>query len=173
MEGQQMEGQEIIPFVEPIFRCFHTLSSEYRNIFVDYYIGEMSVKRLARKYALSEATVKWRLNVGRSRIRERIGTKQMEKIYQRINWNTHGCNGSMNSHEYLHSQIARARRLHGQINQWISVYCGELAGRVIEELIRRGKLEGPESESGDAVETEREKPMVNGIFYIEGDFQIV
>ena len=75
---------------------------------MDYYIGEMPVKQLARKYSLTEATVKWRLNVGRSRIRERIGIKNMDKIYQRINWNTYGCNGSMNSHQYLHSQIARA-----------------------------------------------------------------
>ena len=68
----------------------------------------MPVKQLAQKYALPETTIKWRLNVGRSRIRERIGTDQMDKVYQRINWNTYGCNGSMDSHRYLHSQIARA-----------------------------------------------------------------
>lgn len=32
----------------------------------------------------------------------------MEKVYQRINWNTNGCNGSMDSDRYLHTQIARA-----------------------------------------------------------------
>lgn len=93
---------------EPVFICLHTLSSEYRDIFVDYYIGEMSVKQLSRKYTLPETTIKWRLNVGRSRIRERIGTDQMDKVYQRINWNTNGCNGSMDASRYLHSQIARA-----------------------------------------------------------------
>ena len=29
---------------ETVFRYLHTLSSEYRNIFIDYYIGEMSVR---------------------------------------------------------------------------------------------------------------------------------
>lgn len=93
---------------EPVFVSLHTLSSQYRNIFVDYYIGELSVRQLAAKYALPETTVKWRLNVGRSRIRERIGENRMDKIYQRINWNTKGCNGSMDSDRYLHTQLARA-----------------------------------------------------------------
>ena len=93
---------------EPIFRYLHTLSSGYRDIFVDYYIGEMSVKQLAQKYSLSETAVKWRLNVGRSRIRERIGTAEMDKVYQRIQWNTQVCNGGFDSDHYLHSQIARA-----------------------------------------------------------------
>ncbi len=104
----QVNEEEVDEEYEQVFQCLHTLSSEYREIFVDYYIGELLVKQLARKYSLSEATIKWRLNVGRSRIRERIGTRKMDKVYQRINWNTHGCNGSMNSHQYLHSQIARA-----------------------------------------------------------------
>lgn len=93
---------------EPVFRALHTLSSRYRDIFVDYYIGEMSIKQLARRYSLPESTVKWRLNVGRGKIRDRIGEDRMDKVYQRINWNTKGCNGSMDSHKYLHTQIARA-----------------------------------------------------------------
>lgn len=32
----------------------------------------------------------------------------MDKIYQRINWNTTVCNGNMDSDAYLHTQIARA-----------------------------------------------------------------
>lgn len=32
----------------------------------------------------------------------------MDKIYQRINWNTTTCNGSMNSNRYLYSQLSRA-----------------------------------------------------------------
>lgn len=32
----------------------------------------------------------------------------MDKVYQRINWNTMTCNGNMDSHKYLYSQIARA-----------------------------------------------------------------
>ena len=87
--------EESVEEYEPVFRSLHTLSSQYRDIFVDYYIGEMPVKQLAEKYSLPETTVKWRLNVGRSRIRERMGEKTMDKVYQRLNWNTNGCNGSM------------------------------------------------------------------------------
>ncbi len=93
---------------ETVFRYLHTLSEMYRDIFVDHYIGEMPVKALAEKYALTETTVKWRLNAGRQKIKERIGTEQMEKIYKRINWNTVTCSGSMNSDRYLHTQLARA-----------------------------------------------------------------
>ena len=93
---------------ETVFRYLHTLSSEYKNIFVDYYIGELSIRSLAKKYSLPETTIKWRLNVGRQKIRDRIGEDKMDKVYQRINWNTTVCNGNMNSHKYLHTQIARA-----------------------------------------------------------------
>ena len=43
-----------------------------------------------------------------ARILCRIGKTNMEKIYQRINWNTTVCNGNMNTERYLHSQISRA-----------------------------------------------------------------
>ena len=93
---------------DTVFRYLHTLSAEYRNIFIDYYIGELSVRELSKKYSLSETTVKWRLNVGRRKIRERIGEQDMEKVYRRINWNTTCCKGSMDSDRYLHAQISRA-----------------------------------------------------------------
>lgn len=93
---------------ESVFQCLHTLSQMYRNIFVDYYIGEMSVRALAQKYELPETTIKWRHDTGRQKVRERIGIRQMENIYKRINWNTLACNGSMDSDRYLHTQLARA-----------------------------------------------------------------
>lgn len=94
---------------EKIFRYLHTLSSEYRNIFIDYYIGEMSIQMLSKKYSLPETTIKWRLNVGRQKIRERIGENNMDKVYKRINWNTTSCNGcSIDTDRYLHTQISRA-----------------------------------------------------------------
>ncbi len=93
---------------ETVFRYLHTLSSEYRNIFVDYYIGELSIRSLAKKYSLPETTIKWRLNVGRQKIRDRIGEDKMDKVYQRMNWNTMISNGHANTHQYLSSQIARA-----------------------------------------------------------------
>jgi len=93
---------------ETVFRYLHTMSSEYKNIFVDYYIGEMSIRELAQKYSLPETTIKWRLNAGRQKIRDRIGENKMDKVYTRINWNTTGCNGSMDPDQYLHTQISRA-----------------------------------------------------------------
>lgn len=93
---------------ETVFRYLHTLSSEYKNIFVDYYIGEFSIRSLAKKYSIPETTIKWRLNVGRQKIRDRIGEDKMDKVYKRINWNTTACNGNMDPDAYLHTQIARA-----------------------------------------------------------------
>ncbi len=90
------------------FRALHSLANEYRNILVDYYIHEMSVKGLCEKYALPESTVKWRLNIGRQRIKKRLGAICVDKVYQRINWNTDTCNGNVDVERYLHTQIARA-----------------------------------------------------------------
>ncbi|MCM1538714.1 MAG: sigma-70 family RNA polymerase sigma factor [bacterium] len=93
---------------DAVYRFLHTLSAAYRNIFIDYYVGEMSVRALSEKYGLPETTVKWRLHVGRKKIRERIGETHMGRVYKRINWNTTGCNGNMDADQYLHTQIARA-----------------------------------------------------------------
>lgn len=107
-QRQYVDQEETEREFESVFRYLHTLSAEYRNIFIDYYIGELSVRELSKKYSLPETTVKWRLNVGRRKIRERIGEQNMEKVYKRINWNTTCCNGSMDSDRYLHAQISRA-----------------------------------------------------------------
>ena len=104
----QIDETSVEEEFEPVFLSLHRLSSEYRNIFVDYYIGEMSVRQLSQKYGLPETTIKWRLNVGREKIKKWIGEKRVEKVYQKINWNTTGCNGNMDSDRYLHSQVARA-----------------------------------------------------------------
>jgi RNA polymerase sigma factor (sigma-70 family) len=55
-----------------IFKTLHNLSGEYRDVLVDYYINEFPVKQIAEKYKLSETTVKWRLNVGRKKIKDEI-----------------------------------------------------------------------------------------------------
>ena len=103
-----IDGIIIADEYQRVFKYLHTLSSEYRNILVDYYIGELSVKQIAHNYALSETTVKWRLNISREKIKTRIGENKMDKIYKRINLNTNSCNGSMDSNKYLYSQIARS-----------------------------------------------------------------
>lgn len=93
---------------ETVFHYLHTLSSEYRNIIVDYYISDMSIRMLSKKYSLPETTIKWRLNAGRQKIKDRIGEKGMDRVYSRINWHTTCCNGNMDSNRYLNTQIARA-----------------------------------------------------------------
>jgi len=93
---------------QQIFMYLHTLSSEYRNILVDYYIGQQPVKQIGKNYGLSETTVKWRLNISRKKIQSRIGENKMDKVYKPINWHTASCNGNMDSNQYLHSQISRA-----------------------------------------------------------------
>ncbi len=57
------------------------------------------------------------------------------------------------------------KRLHDQINQWLSVYCYELVCYVVEELIRRGRLEG-----AGGGEAGIDRPMTNGVFCIQGSF---
>lgn len=91
-----------------VFKALHSMSADYRNIAVDYYIGEMSVHDIANRYDITESTVKWRLNISREKLRERIGEYEMEKIYKQLNWNTSTCNGSMDPSKYLKSQTERA-----------------------------------------------------------------
>jgi RNA polymerase sigma factor (sigma-70 family) len=98
----------IVDEYQQVFRYLHTLSSEYRNILVDYYIGELPVKQISQNYKLTETTVKWRLNIGREKIKTRMGEGKMDKVYNRINWRTTISNGTMDANKYLYSQIARA-----------------------------------------------------------------
>jgi RNA polymerase sigma factor (sigma-70 family) len=83
----------IVDEYQQAFKCLHTLSCEYRNILVDYYIEQLPVKQITGNYGLSETTVKWRLNIGRKKIKTGIGETKMDKIYKRINWNTGSING--------------------------------------------------------------------------------
>lgn len=52
---------------EKVFRFLHTLSADYRNIFVYYYTGSLTVRQLSVKYSLAEMTVKRCLNIGRKK----------------------------------------------------------------------------------------------------------
>ncbi|MGF7145749.1 RNA polymerase sigma factor (sigma-70 family) [Anaerotaenia torta] len=93
---------------ETVFRYLHTLSSQYKNLLVDYYIGELPIRDLSKKYSLPETTIKWRLNISRRKIKKRIGDHKMDKIYKHINWQTTTCNGALNTGAYLSGQVARA-----------------------------------------------------------------
>jgi RNA polymerase sigma-70 factor (ECF subfamily) len=55
-----------------VFKALNMLSLEYRDILTDYYINQFPVKQIAEKYKLPETTVKWRLNIGRKKIKEEI-----------------------------------------------------------------------------------------------------
>ncbi len=94
---------------QSVFTTLHSLSDMYRKIMVDYYVHELSVANIAEKYDIPSTTVKWRLHSGREKIKERMGKMdRLNKVYDRINWNTTTCNGNMDSNIYLHSQVARA-----------------------------------------------------------------
>ncbi|HIW74937.1 MAG TPA: sigma-70 family RNA polymerase sigma factor [Firmicutes bacterium] len=156
-----IDGENTERRFEAVFRYLHTLSAMYRDIFVDYYIGEMSVRALAQKYELPETTIKWRLNTGRQKVRERIGTRQMENIYKRINWNTTCCNGAMDSDRYLHTQLARAickaAYEEPQTVEEISVRTGIPAMYIEDEI--------PRLEYGDALCTIKKKYAANFIVF--------
>ncbi|MDR0465496.1 MAG: sigma-70 family RNA polymerase sigma factor [Treponema sp.] len=93
---------------QKIFTALHTLSCEYRDILVDYYIEELAVKQIAAKYKLNETAVKWRLNIGRKKIKTEIGEKSMDRIYKKIDWNVSGNGGSWAREKYLETQVERA-----------------------------------------------------------------
>ena len=52
------------------------------------------------------------------------------------------------------------KHLHDQINQWVSCYLYQIIGYVTDELIRRGVLRKPNAE----------KPLTDGVFYVEGKY---
>ena len=150
---------------QPIFAALHTLCAEYRELLVDYYIGEMPVKELTEKYGLPQSTVKWRLNAGRQKIKERMEDLKLDKIYKRINWNTGTCNGSMNPDQYLHTQLARAiceaaYKKPLSVEE-ISLATGIPALYVEDELTRL--------ENGDAVEKVGGKYAANFIILRQSD----
>ena len=91
-----------------VFRALHSLSASYRDILVDRYIRELPLQEIANTRGLTESCVKWRLSVGRDKMKNRMGDYEMEKVYSRIHMNTGSCNGSMDPGEYLDRQIARA-----------------------------------------------------------------
>ena len=152
--------------VQAVFQCLHTLSAAYRNIFVDYYLGEKSVRELSARYSLPETTIKWRLNEGRRKIKDRIGENDMDKIYKRIHWNTGTCNGSAEPDRYLHSQLARAICLAAYEKpltvEEISVATGIPALYIEDEL--------PRLEYGDAIKKISNKYAADFIiFSLEND----
>jgi len=91
-----------------VFNALHSLSASYRDILVDFYVGEMYLREIAVKYNLTVETVKWRLHVAKERIEERVNNMNTEKIYKKLNWNTNSCNGSLDTNEYVGTQIYRA-----------------------------------------------------------------
>lgn len=154
---------------ERVFRCLHTLSAAYRDIFVDHYVGGLSVRALADKYALPESTIKWRLYTGREKIKKRVGEQSMDKIYNRIQWNTVTCNGSVDTDRYLHTQLARAICLAAYEKpltvEEISVQTGVPALYIEDEL--------PRLLHGEAVVKLGEKYATNFILFRLKDAQTV
>ncbi|MDD4694051.1 MAG: sigma-70 family RNA polymerase sigma factor [Firmicutes bacterium] len=88
-----------------VFRSLHTLSSMYREILVEYYVHNLSVRDISVKYGISTEVVKWRLHVGREKVKERL--LAMDKTYEKIKMNVM-CNGSFSPTQYLDMQIYKA-----------------------------------------------------------------
>lgn len=136
---------------------------------VDHYVGGLSVRALADKYALPESTIKWRLYTGREKIKKRVGEQSMDKIYNRIQWNTVTCNGSVDTDRYLHTQLARAICLAAYEKpltvEEISVQTGVPALYIEDEL--------PRLLHGEAVVKLGEKYATNFILFRLKDAQTV
>lgn len=85
----------------------------------------------------------------------------MDKIYQRINWDTKTCNGNMDSDKYLHTQIARAICLAAYEKpltvEEISINTGIPTIYIEDEL--------PRLEYGDAISKVGNKYVTNFIIF--------
>ena len=85
----------------------------------------------------------------------------MDKVYERINWNTTMCNGNMDSHTYLRTQIARAICLAAYKKpitvEEISLKTGIPAMYIEDEL--------PRLEYGDAIIRDGNKYSTNFIIF--------
>ena len=88
-----------------VFSAVHSLSASYRDILVDFYVGELYIHEIAKKYNLTKETVKWRLYTAKEKIKERVN--KMSKTYKKINWHVM-CNGSFDPDQYLKTQVYKA-----------------------------------------------------------------
>jgi RNA polymerase sigma factor, sigma-70 family len=116
----QEAAEEADEGYEAVFRALHTLSRMYRDILVEFYVRNLEVHTIAERHNLSIDTVKWRLHVGRERIRERVAL--MDRMYEGIRMYVM-CNGSFDPRQYLGTQLYKA----------IAKACYE-APRTIEEI---------------------------------------
>lgn len=148
-----------------VFNALHSLSALYRDILVDYYVGEMYIQEIAVKYNLTKETVKWRLHVAKERIEKRVNNMNTEKIYKKLDWNTGMCNGSLDTDKYVGTQIYRA----------IAAACYEKPIDIEEISLRTGiptlYLEEPLEHMiyGDAIEKIGSKYATNFIILFADD----
>ena len=148
-----------------VFNALHSLSSSYRDILVDYYVGEMYIQEIAVKYNLTKETVKWRLHAGKEKIEERVNNMNTDKIYKKLDWHTTACNGNCNTNKYVGTQIYRA----------ISATCYEKPIDIEEISLKTGiptlYLEEPLEHMiyGDAIEKTGNKYATNFIILFAED----
>ncbi|MCL2386322.1 MAG: RNA polymerase sigma factor, partial [Defluviitaleaceae bacterium] len=88
-----------------VFTALHTLSTMYRDIMVDYYVRQLDTRAIAQRHNISVEAVKWRLHVGREKIKERM--THMEKNYERVKMHVM-CNGGFDPNKYLNTQLQKA-----------------------------------------------------------------
>lgn len=90
---------------QAVFCALHSLSYLYRDILVDYYVHNLNTSEIANKHNTSIDTIKWRLHIGKERIKGRLDT--MNKTYEKIKMHIM-CNGSFGPNQYLCNQIYKA-----------------------------------------------------------------
>ena len=90
---------------QKVFQALHTLSAMYRDMMVDYYVRGLDVRAISARRGVTPETVKWRLHIGREKLKERLPA--MERTYERIRMHVM-CNGSFDSEQYLNSQLYKA-----------------------------------------------------------------
>jgi len=88
-----------------VFAALHTLSKMYRDIMVDYYVRQYDTHMIAKRHGISVEAVKWRLHVGREKVRKRM--THMEKNYERVKMHVM-CNGGFDPNQYLNTQLKKA-----------------------------------------------------------------
>lgn len=88
-----------------IFKALHTLSAMYREILVEYYVRDLDVLTISTLHGITVETVKWRLHIGRQKMKERLPV--MDRTYERIKMHVM-CNGSFGPNQYLDTQLYKA-----------------------------------------------------------------
>ena len=88
-----------------VFSALHSLSAQYRDILVEYYVHGLDTAAIAARHGIRRELVKWRLHTGREKMKVRV--QHMNKTYERIRMHVM-CNGSFHPNHYVNTQLSKA-----------------------------------------------------------------